>query len=114
VKLPPIYGRGFIAHAHINPIQPSDPQPDAACDIRAITGFDSIILVGNRIRFTKGGGINPTEAVVIRLMKSYSTPGGRCRLNQVMVFSREQAFISLNVVGKIVVLNRAGLARYCR
>ena len=38
----------------------------------------------------------------------------RKRVNQVMVFFREQEFISLNVTGKIVVLNRARLAKYCR
>lgn len=38
----------------------------------------------------------------------------RKRVNQVMVFFREQEFISLNVAGKIVVLNREALARYCR
>jgi CRP/FNR family cyclic AMP-dependent transcriptional regulator len=38
----------------------------------------------------------------------------RKRVNQVMVFFREQEFISLNPSGKIVVLSRAGLAKYCR
>ena len=38
----------------------------------------------------------------------------RKRVNQVMVFFREQEFISLNAAGKIVVLNRAALAKYCR
>jgi CRP/FNR family transcriptional regulator, cyclic AMP receptor protein len=38
----------------------------------------------------------------------------RKRVNQVMVFFREQEFISLNVAGKIVVLNRAALAKYCQ
>jgi CRP/FNR family cyclic AMP-dependent transcriptional regulator len=38
----------------------------------------------------------------------------RKRVNQVMVFFREQEFISLNGSGKIVVLNRTGLAKYCR
>jgi len=38
----------------------------------------------------------------------------RKRVNQEMVFFREQEFISLNASGKIVVLNRAGLAKYCR
>ena len=38
----------------------------------------------------------------------------RKRVNQVMVFFREQEFISLNTAGKIVVLNREALARYCR
>lgn len=38
----------------------------------------------------------------------------RKRVNQVMVFFRAQEFISLNASGKIVVLNRAELAKYCR
>jgi CRP-like cAMP-binding protein len=38
----------------------------------------------------------------------------RKRVNQVMVFFREQEFISQTAAGKIVVLNRAGLAKYCR
>ncbi len=38
----------------------------------------------------------------------------RKRVNQVMVFFREQEFISTNPAGKIVVLNRAELAKYCR
>jgi len=38
----------------------------------------------------------------------------RKRVNQVMVFFREQEFISLNAAGKIVVLNRNALAKYCR
>ena len=38
----------------------------------------------------------------------------RKRVNQVMVFFREQDFISLNSTGKIVVLNRNALAKYCR
>lgn len=38
----------------------------------------------------------------------------RKRVNQVMVFFREQEFISLNPAGKITVLNRAALAKYCR
>lgn len=38
----------------------------------------------------------------------------RKRVNQVMVFFREQGFISLNAAGKISVLNREALARYCR
>ena len=38
----------------------------------------------------------------------------RKRVNQVMVFFREQEFISLNSTGKIVVLNRDALAKYCR
>ncbi|MGC1378353.1 MAG: Crp/Fnr family transcriptional regulator [Anaerolineales bacterium] len=38
----------------------------------------------------------------------------RKRVNQVMVFFREQEFISLNAAGKIVVLNREALAKYCR
>jgi CRP/FNR family cyclic AMP-dependent transcriptional regulator len=38
----------------------------------------------------------------------------RKRVNQVMVFFREQELISLNASGKIIVLNRLGLAKYCR
>lgn len=38
----------------------------------------------------------------------------RKRVNQVMVFFREQEFISVTANGKVVVLNRNGLARYCR
>ncbi len=38
----------------------------------------------------------------------------RKRVNQVMVFFREQEFISLNASGKIIVLDRAALAKYCR
>jgi CRP/FNR family transcriptional regulator, cyclic AMP receptor protein len=38
----------------------------------------------------------------------------RKRVNQVMVFFREQEFISVNAAGKIVVLNRAALAKYCQ
>ena len=38
----------------------------------------------------------------------------RKRVNQVMVFFREQEFISTNPAGKIIVLNRAALAKYCR
>src|SRR5689334_14825071 len=38
----------------------------------------------------------------------------RKRVNQVMVFFREQEFISLNASGKIVVLDRGALAKYCQ
>jgi CRP/FNR family cyclic AMP-dependent transcriptional regulator len=38
----------------------------------------------------------------------------RKRVNQVMVAFREQELVSLNASGKIVVLNRAGLMKYCR
>lgn len=38
----------------------------------------------------------------------------RKRVNQVMVFFREQEMISIRADGKIVILNRAGLAGYCR
>lgn len=38
----------------------------------------------------------------------------RKRVNQVMVFFREQEFISLTAAGKIVVQRRDGLAKYCR
>jgi CRP/FNR family cyclic AMP-dependent transcriptional regulator len=38
----------------------------------------------------------------------------RKRVNQVMVFFREQDFISLTPDGRIAVLNRAALANYCR
>jgi CRP/FNR family cyclic AMP-dependent transcriptional regulator len=38
----------------------------------------------------------------------------RKRVNQVMVFFREQELISINASGKLVVLNRAGLAKYRR
>ena len=37
----------------------------------------------------------------------------RKRVNQVMVLFREQQFISLSPAGKIVVLDRGALARYC-
>ncbi len=48
---------------------------NAAREIRAITEMDSIVLDENGIRLTRGG-VNPADAVVIRLMKSYSHPGG--------------------------------------
>lgn len=38
----------------------------------------------------------------------------RKRVNQVMVFFREQEFISVNASGKIVILNREALAKYCK
>jgi CRP/FNR family cyclic AMP-dependent transcriptional regulator len=38
----------------------------------------------------------------------------RKRVNQVMVFFREQEFISLNATGQVIVLNRAALAKYCK
>jgi CRP/FNR family cyclic AMP-dependent transcriptional regulator len=38
----------------------------------------------------------------------------RKRVNQVMVAFRESELISLNTAGKIIVLNRAGLAEHCR
>jgi len=38
----------------------------------------------------------------------------RKRVNQVMVFFREQELISQVPPGKLVVINRAGLARYCK
>ena len=38
----------------------------------------------------------------------------RKRVNQVMVFFREQEFVSTNADGKIVVLDRSALAKYCR
>jgi CRP/FNR family transcriptional regulator, cyclic AMP receptor protein len=38
----------------------------------------------------------------------------RKRVNQVMVFFREQEFISVTADGRIVVLNRAALAKYCK
>jgi CRP/FNR family cyclic AMP-dependent transcriptional regulator len=37
----------------------------------------------------------------------------RKRVNQVMVFFREQEFISITAAGKIVVMDRAALAKYC-
>lgn len=38
----------------------------------------------------------------------------RKRVNQVMVFFREQEFISISEAGKIAVLKRAELAKYCK
>lgn len=38
----------------------------------------------------------------------------RKRVNQVMVFFREQEFISINQAGKMVILNREALAKYCK
>jgi CRP/FNR family cyclic AMP-dependent transcriptional regulator len=38
----------------------------------------------------------------------------RKRVNQVMVFFREQEFISINASGKIIILNREALAKYCK
>jgi CRP/FNR family cyclic AMP-dependent transcriptional regulator len=38
----------------------------------------------------------------------------RKRVNQVMVFFREQEFISINASGKIVIVNREALAKYCK
>lgn len=38
----------------------------------------------------------------------------RKRVNQVMVFFRDQELISSNASGKVVVLNRAALMKYCR
>lgn len=38
----------------------------------------------------------------------------RKRVNQVMVFFREQELISITAAGKIVVLSRGGLAKFCR
>jgi CRP/FNR family transcriptional regulator, cyclic AMP receptor protein len=38
----------------------------------------------------------------------------RKRVNQVMVFFREQGFIALTSSGRILVMNRAGLAGYCK
>jgi len=38
----------------------------------------------------------------------------RKRVNQVMVFFREQELISINATSKVVVLNRAALAKYCK
>jgi CRP/FNR family cyclic AMP-dependent transcriptional regulator len=38
----------------------------------------------------------------------------RKRVNQVMVFFREQELVSTNASGKIIVLNRAALAKYCK
>ncbi len=38
----------------------------------------------------------------------------RKRVNQVMVFFREQEFISINASGKLVILNREALAKYCK
>lgn len=38
----------------------------------------------------------------------------RKRVNQVMVFFREQEFISVNASGRIVIVNRDALAKYCK
>ena len=48
----------------------------AAREIRAIGELDSIVLDENGLRLTRAGGSTPPEAVLIRLMKSYSHPGG--------------------------------------
>ncbi len=48
----------------------------AAREIRAIGELDRIVLDENGIRLTSGGGVNPPEAVVIRLLKSYAHPSG--------------------------------------
>jgi CRP/FNR family cyclic AMP-dependent transcriptional regulator len=37
----------------------------------------------------------------------------RKRVNQVMVFFREQELVSITAAGKLVVLNRSGLAKFC-
>ena len=47
----------------------------AAREIRAIGEMECIVLDENGIRLARGGATSP-EAVVIRLMKSYSHPGG--------------------------------------
>jgi phosphoribosyl 1,2-cyclic phosphodiesterase len=49
---------------------------NAAREIRAIGEMDSILLDENGIRLSRGGAGPAPEAVVIRLMKSYSHPGG--------------------------------------
>lgn len=59
-----------------------------------------------------GGGLIPvhlTQGDIADLVGA-----SRKRVNQVMVFFREQEFISLNAAGKIAVLNREALAKYCR
>lgn len=38
----------------------------------------------------------------------------RKRVNQVMIFFRDEGLISVNTAGKITVLNRAGLSEFCR
>ena len=48
----------------------------AAREIRTIGEMDSIALDENGIRLLRGGGATPPDAAVIRLMKSYSHPGG--------------------------------------
>lgn len=48
----------------------------AAREIRAIGELDRIVLDENGIRLTSGSGVNPLEAVVIRLLKSYAHPSG--------------------------------------
>lgn len=49
---------------------------NAAREIRAITEMDQILLDPNGIRLSRNGGGTSPETVVIRLMKSYSHPGG--------------------------------------
>jgi CRP/FNR family cyclic AMP-dependent transcriptional regulator len=64
-----------------------------------------------------GGAVGESTLIPISLTQGDIADlvgASRKRVNQVMVFFREQEFISLNAAGKIVVLNRAGLAKYCR
>ena len=62
-------------------------------------------------------GADGTLRIPIRLTQGEIADlvgASRKRVNQVMVFFREQEFISLSASGSVVILNRAALAGYCK
>jgi CRP/FNR family transcriptional regulator, cyclic AMP receptor protein len=88
--------------------------------IQALAALDVYGRVARQLlAFADKYGRSEGEAVLIPISLTQGdiadlVGASRKRVNQVMVFFREQEFISATTTGKIVVQNRAGLAKYCR
>ncbi len=88
--------------------------------IQALATLDVYGRVARQVlAFAEKYGRADGESVLIPIHLTQSdiadlVGASRKRVNTVMVFFREQEFISINANGKIVVLNRAGLAKYCK
>jgi CRP/FNR family cyclic AMP-dependent transcriptional regulator len=88
--------------------------------IQALATLDVYGRVARQIlAFADKYGRTDGESVLIPIHLTQSdiadlVGASRKRVNTVMVFFREQELVSVNAAGKLVVLNRAALARYCK
>jgi CRP/FNR family transcriptional regulator, cyclic AMP receptor protein len=88
--------------------------------IQALATLDVYGRVARQLlAFAEKYGRAEGEAVLIPIHLTQSdiadlVGASRKRVNQVMVFFRDQGTITLNASGKMIVSNRAGLAKYCR